>query len=269
MPWSAVAVTTTTLPNPGTVLRHGVWLGIRDALSSVVATWQVWSVVVVLALAALAIKAHEARRLARSGIADVDRMDGRSFEEYLGVLFRRLGYSAEVTPYSGDYGADLVIKRDGAREVVQAKRSTRAVGPRAVQEVVAARAHCGCQGAVVVTNSTFTPAARRLAADNGVKLWERRDLVGKILELRRLEHVARRGPGPGVPVSDMVTEGALLPTPASPASPYQAALVSQAPWSCSACGARVSDKVRDYCLARPQRFAGKVYCYQHQRRRGP
>ena len=269
MYWLAATVTTTTPPNPGAALRHGVWLGIRNALSSVAATWQVWSVVVVLVLAALAIKAHEARRLARSGIADIDRMDGRSFEEYLGVLFRRLGYSAEVTPYSGDYGADLVIKRDGARDVVQAKRSTRAVGPRAVQEVVAARAHYGCQGAVVVTNSTFTPAARRLAADNGVKLWERRDLVGKTLELRRLEHGRRRGRGPGVPVADMVTEGASLPTPASLASPYQAAPVSQAPWSCSACGARVSDKVRDHCLARPQRFAGKVYCYQHQRRRGP
>jgi restriction system protein len=269
MPWAAVAVTTTTLPNPAAELRHGVWLGIRDALSSVAATWQVWSVVVVLLLAALAVKAHEARRLARSGIADIDRMDGRTFEEYLGVLFRRLGYSAEVTPYSGDYGADLVVKRDGVRQVVQAKRSTRAVGPRAVQEVVAAQAHYGCQGAVVVTNSKFTPAARRLAADNGVKLWERRDLVGKVLELHRLEHGGRRGGGPCVPVADMATEGASLPTLASLASPYQAAPVGQAPWSCSACGARVSDKVRDYCLARPQRFAGKVYCYQHQRRPGP
>jgi hypothetical protein len=113
MCWAAVAVTTTTLPNPATALRHGVWLGLRDALSTVAATWQVWSVVVVLLLAALAAKLHEARRLERSGIADVDRMDGRTFEEYLGALFRRLGYSAEVTPYSGDYGADLVIERDG------------------------------------------------------------------------------------------------------------------------------------------------------------
>ncbi len=118
-----------------------------------------------------------------------------------------------------------------------------------------------------MTNSKLTPAARRLAADNGVELWERRDLVRKIFELHPTEHGGRSGPG--VPVADMATEGASLPTLASLASRYQAAPVGQAPWSCSACGARVSDKVRDYCLARPQRFAGKVYCYSHQRRRGP
>jgi len=145
-----------------------------------------------LVLLAVALTVHDARRLARSGITDVDRVDGCSFEEYLGLLFRRLGYSAEVTQYSGDYGADLVVSRDGVRHVVQAKRSRRPVGPRAVQEVVAARPRYRCQGAVVVTNSTFTSAARRLAAENGVKLWDRRDLVDKILVLRRQERRGRR-----------------------------------------------------------------------------
>lgn len=177
--WATATVTTTTLPNPTSTLGHSLWLAVKDSLSLLTAEWQLWSLVAVVLLAVLVIKLHDARRLVRSGIAEVDRMDGRTFEEYVGVLFRRLGYSAEATPYSGDYGADLVVRREGVRHVVQAKRSRRPVGPRAVQEVVGARPHYRCQGAVVVTNSKFTAAARRLAADSGVKLWRRRSDLDK------------------------------------------------------------------------------------------
>jgi hypothetical protein len=35
---------------------------------------------------------------------------------------------------------------------------------------------------------------------------------------------------------------------------------------CATCGVSVSDKVRTYCLDRPDRFAGRIYCFKHQRR---
>ena len=35
--------------------------------------------------------------------------------------------------------------------------------------------------------------------------------------------------------------------------------------TCARCGARVSDNLRDICLADARRFGGKVYCYRHQR----
>ncbi|KRF39846.1 hypothetical protein [Paenibacillus sp. Soil787] len=34
---------------------------------------------------------------------------------------------------------------------------------------------------------------------------------------------------------------------------------------CAECGKKVSEKVRDYCLERPNKFAGQVYCYDHQK----
>lgn len=34
---------------------------------------------------------------------------------------------------------------------------------------------------------------------------------------------------------------------------------------CVECGKRVSEKVREYCLERPNKFAGRVYCYDHQK----
>src|SRR5688572_23484112 len=53
---------------------------------------------------------------------DIDSMTGPQFERRLVVLFRDLGYSATHTGRLGDFGADLVVERDGTRTVVQAKR---------------------------------------------------------------------------------------------------------------------------------------------------
>ena len=121
------------------------------------------------------------RRLAASGIYDIDRMDGKTFEECLGALFSRQGYGVEVTPYCGDWGADLVLVKGNVRTVVQAKRYKKSVGVRAVQEAVAAKAKYKCSEAMVVTNSTFTKQAMELARVNRVTLWDREQLVQRLL----------------------------------------------------------------------------------------
>lgn len=260
-----VSVTTTTLPNTGAVLRRGLWLGATDLLSSMATEWPLWAAIGLVFLASLVVRLHAAKRLARSGIADIDRMDGRTFEEYLGTLFRGLGYRAQVTPYSGDYGGDLVVRRDGRSQVIQAKRSNRPVGPRAVQEVIAARPHYHCQGAVVVTNRTFTAAARRLAASNGVTLWDRRDLVDKVVALHRQQARRARPPGPPASLADVAVGSAPLSQLAPLLPGRRGASPRVAPSHCSTCGAPVTDRVRDYCLARPGRFAGRIYCFRHQR----
>lgn len=72
-------------------------------------------------------------RLKRSGIAEIDTMDGFLFEKYLGHLFRSQGYDVIVTKPSGDFGADLVIKKNGQKIVVQAKRYSSNVGIKAVR----------------------------------------------------------------------------------------------------------------------------------------
>jgi len=41
----------------------------------------------------------------------------------------------------------------------------------------------------------------------------------------------------------------------------------QTHWRCARCGAFLSPRVRDYCLARPERFNGQVFCFWHQRTR--
>ena len=123
-------------------------------------------------------------RLKRSGITEIDKMDGDVFEEYLEQLFKAQGYKAIKTKASGDFGADVVIEKDNVRIVIQAKRKKDKVGLDAVQEVVAAKAYYKAQEAWVVTNSEYTPPAKKLAKSIGVKLFDREQLIGMILKVK-------------------------------------------------------------------------------------
>ena len=81
--------------------------------------------------------------------------------------------STEVTAASNDYGADIIgIDNRGRKWVIQCKRYSGSVGNSAVQEVVAAKAHYNAEKAAVMTNSRLTMNARKLAADNGVEVFE-------------------------------------------------------------------------------------------------
>ncbi|WP_151734065.1 restriction endonuclease [Paenibacillus tengchongensis] len=124
-----------------------------------------------------------AERLKRSGIADIDNMEGIQFERYLGHLFRAQGYKSEVTKAAGDYGADLLIQKDGKKIVVQAKRYNKNVGIKAVQEAQAAIAHYGASEAWVVSNSDYTAAAYELAQSNRVQLINREALIEMVLAM--------------------------------------------------------------------------------------
>lgn len=96
-------------------------------------------------------------------------MTGREYEFVAADYLRRHGYhDVRVTRASGDYGVDLTCRCRGIRYAVQCKYYTHPVGISAVQQAVAGKAQYGCEGAMVITNSTLTRAAAQLAESNGV-----------------------------------------------------------------------------------------------------
>jgi restriction system protein len=109
-------------------------------------------------------------KYANSGMAAIDQMSGVEFEEYVAAQLRTTGWSVTHTVSSGDYGVDLVAKKGGARMAVQCKRLGKAVGVAAVQQVVSGALHYGCNQSAVVTNQTFTKAARQLATTHRCRL---------------------------------------------------------------------------------------------------
>lgn len=108
--------------------------------------------------------------------SELDLHSGTEFEEFLAGLFRAQGYSAELTPVTGDYGADLILSKDGQRIAVQAKRYVGSVGVSAVQEALSGQAYYQCDTAWVVTTGTFTANAQELAKKSGVKMIGRSDI---------------------------------------------------------------------------------------------
>jgi HJR/Mrr/RecB family endonuclease len=108
--------------------------------------------------------------------SELDLHSGIEFEGFLAGLFRAHGYAAELTPVTGDYGADLILSKDGRRIAVQAKRYMGSVGVSAVQEALSGQAYYQCDAAWVVTTGTFTPNALELAKKSGVKMVGRSDI---------------------------------------------------------------------------------------------
>ena len=127
---------------------------------------------------------EEKKRLLDSGIREVDEMTGKEFENFLYVNFIKFGYSVTLTQDSQDYGADLILYKDGSKTVVQAKRSKNPVGIKAVQEVVGAVRHYKGNKGKVITNNRFTENAYNLAKSNEVELWDRKKLIEFVLKAK-------------------------------------------------------------------------------------
>ncbi len=213
-------------------------------LIGLIAVWPIFALIALVVVAKFIYRCYEYRRLAASGILDIDKMDGRTFEKYLEVLFKKLGYKVLRTRYVGDYGADLVTEKNGIKTIIQAKRYKGKVGVKAVQEAVAAKGYYDCTKSMVVTNSQYTKQAIKLARANGVILWDRQDLIKALLAAK---------PSAGSQEIDAVEETAAgLET-------------ANAPDCCVVCGQAVSPKVKQYCLDHEERFGGKIYCFQHQK----
>ena len=123
---------------------------------------------------------HQTAMWRESGITDIDQMSGVDFEQRLAVLFRDQGYRVELTPRSGDYGADLIVSNTEVRIIVQAKRSARTIGVKAVQEVASALQFYGGTQAMVITNAQFSPNAYTMAERLKIVLWDRTILIQQL-----------------------------------------------------------------------------------------
>jgi restriction system protein len=221
---------------------------------ALVTVWIVPVALGALAIAAIVIgiakRVWRHRRFVSSGMADIDQFGGETFEQYLQVLFTKLGYRVERTKFRGDYGGDLVLRKDGVRTVVQAKRWAKSVGVKAVQEAVAAKGYYDCSEAMVVTNSTFTRQAAHLARKNGVVLWDRDVLMSKLSAFRVKKQTASMQDEPDQPTSAAATDRTdVLPTVET----------------CKECAKVLTPGERAYCERNARRFEGRMLCFRHQR----
>lgn len=105
----------------------------------------------------------------------ISTMDGTVFEQYVGYRMLEDGYrNIQFTATTGDFGADIIAYDSENRKVcVQCKRYSTPVGVEAVQQITSARMYYECARAIVITNSTFTTAAKEVATKTGIELEEK------------------------------------------------------------------------------------------------
>ncbi|MBS0297874.1 MAG: restriction endonuclease [Proteobacteria bacterium] len=105
-----------------------------------------------------------------AGLSFNPKMSPLEFEQFCAGILKNSGWKTQLTPGSGDQGADIIAYRGNDSLVVQCKLYTTPVGNKAVQEAHTAKVHVGVNRAVVVSNKDFTPKAQELAATTGTEL---------------------------------------------------------------------------------------------------
>jgi restriction system protein len=119
-----------------------------------------------------------------AGFADVDKMTGVGFEQYVGKLLAHQGYKISFTKTSGDYGVDIIAHKGAEKVAVQVKRYSSSVGRAAISDAVAGRRQYQCNRTMVVTSNYFTPETKQLAYSNFCKLINRDRLTDWILQFQ-------------------------------------------------------------------------------------
>jgi|SRR5215213_1565798 len=104
-----------------------------------------------------------------SGKRDILTLTHREFEIFLGTLYSRKGFRAQVTRASRDDGIDVIAFSDETRKrgiLIQAKHTSRTVGISIIRELVGARFFYSEEFSdyllLVATTSKFSREARRV-----------------------------------------------------------------------------------------------------------
>jgi HJR/Mrr/RecB family endonuclease len=96
--------------------------------------------------------------------------DGLQFERRCVDALAEAGFSAALTPTSGDFGSDIVAEKNALRYVVQCKSGKKPAGISSVQEASSAVIYYEVDYGIVVSEAGFTSSAVRLASRTSIAL---------------------------------------------------------------------------------------------------
>jgi hypothetical protein len=101
-------------------------------------------------------------------IEDVE--SGVEYEVFVADLLRADGWEIQMTPATGDQGADVIATKNKFRVAIQCKLWSSPVSNASVQEVYTAKGFYQCDAGIVVSNADYTRSARHVATKLQVPL---------------------------------------------------------------------------------------------------
>lgn len=112
----------------------------------------------------------------RNSPTGIDIMTGLEFEHYVAELLKQNGFHKVKLTERYDLGVDIIAEKEGVWWGIQVKRHAGLVKANAVRQIVADLRIYGCDRAMVITNSTFSKVAQRLAQTNDCLLVDQKGL---------------------------------------------------------------------------------------------
>ena len=82
-------------------------------------------------------------------------MTPREFEQRVSDYYKKQGYETIITPYSGDWGIDVIALKGKEKLAIQAKMyggTSRKITRQSMMQLYGAMAYKDCTRAVMVTN---------------------------------------------------------------------------------------------------------------------
>lgn len=122
-------------------------------------------------------------------LLELEKMDDLQFEFYICKIFQLKGFNVKFTPVADDYGADLIVERQGAAtavrcRLVNGKGADALLGSGVVEETLLALKYYPCDDAMVITNGYFTKEAARRASRTKITLVDRNLLIEAFLNYK-------------------------------------------------------------------------------------
>lgn len=120
-----------------------------------------------------------------TSISDIVGLDPFEFEELVSDIWESKGYVTTVRKKSGDRGVDVEAEKGGYKEIIQAKcySENNKIGSQLVREYATLYQQIPTANEVIiVTSSSFTKEAKRLADDLNVKIIDGNQLIKQIQE---------------------------------------------------------------------------------------
>lgn len=100
-------------------------------------------------------------------------MTPQEFEQYVSERYQELGYKTILTPYSGDWGIDVIAMKGNEKIAIQAKMyggSSRKVNRQVMMQLYGAMAYQDCTKAVLATDGECMADAVEVANKLGIEI---------------------------------------------------------------------------------------------------
>ena len=116
----------------------------------------------------------------------LEKANPYDFEEMVADMFRNSGYqSVKVTKKSGDVGADIIMKRNGIKYIVQVKKygEGNKIGRPDLQKLQGSAQHFHVIGIIFVTYGFFSSSALNYAKKHGIETIDHNELLKKFSKI--------------------------------------------------------------------------------------